>query len=1063
MSEIFLRIFDYFAARRILRRALFGVLTGVLAVLVAQLSYREDISDFVPFGGRHATALTMLQDVSGASKIFVTFSTPAASEPTPDALVSAADTFAAALTADKALPAEVSVVSAVDVAALGTVTRYALANIPYFLTPADYARIDSLLATPGYVGAHLSEARRNLTAPGSPMLQLTFTRDPLGLFTPALERLAVAARGTAFTLYDAHILTPDMRTAVVTIDTPFGANESERNAALLALVQAKVDAARQAAPSVEVGVTGSPVIAVGNARQIKTDSILALSIAGTLILALLLYVFRSRRNILLIAATAAWGWVFAMALLSLVHSRVSVIVVGISSIVIGIAVNYPLHVIAHVGHGRGRRAAFREIVAPLLVGNVTTVGAFVALVPLQSAALRDLGLFASFLLVGTIICSLVFLPHEVKSAAQTRSTFIDRLSRADFRPRRAHFFAILAVTAVLGYFSLSTAFDANLSHINYMSAPDRAAMARLETMLRPDTATTQLYALASGPTLDTAVSEAERADSLLRQMQAGGQATDVRSCTALIVSSAEQQRRLALWERFVRKFASETAGEFAKEARAVGFSEGTFARFDSLLSASYAPKPTDAFLPMLSSVYRGYLSRKDAETHIVVPFAAPTASADAARERIDRARLFGFSMQSINATIATGLSDNFAYIGWACGLIVFLFLWGSMGRIELALISFAPMAVSWVWILGLMSLAGVQFNIVNIILATFIFGQGDDYTIFMTEGAAFEYAHRRRILASYRHSIIVSALIMFVGIGALIVARHPAMHSLAEVTIIGMSAVVLMAYVLPPMLFRWLVSCGETYRRRPVTLGRVLRTSLFRVEVCLVRLALWIEVGLSGRRPTHSARRQRHAAILMRGVLRSLPGVKIAVGETPAADVALQLLREHPALLGTALAHRLGIGEGEAGESTRRLALFGAEDVFADGGSLVCAGTVWAEIARDAEDARRRAETLRRSHGTATHYIPLVADRFLYKGTDIARAVRRELRDSAALAATPADGQLRLKSDGYGACALALALVHPETHVLVEMAEAERADVLRFSAETLAPNLEIILTGNDEN
>ena len=44
------------------------------------------------------------------------------------------------------------------------------------------------------------------------------------------------------------------------------------------------------------------------------------------------------------------------------------------------------------------------------------------------------------------------------------------------------------------------------------------------------------------------------------------------------------------------------------------------------------------------------------------------------------------------------------------------------------------MAVSWVWILGLMGLTETEFNIVNIILATFIFGQGDDYTIFMTEG-----------------------------------------------------------------------------------------------------------------------------------------------------------------------------------------------------------------------------------------------------------------------------------------------------------------------------------------
>ena len=133
------------------------------------------------------------------------------------------------------------------------------------------------------------------------------------------------------------------------------------------------------------------------------------------------------------------------------------------------------------------------------------------------------------------------------------------------------------------------------------------------------------------------------------------------------------------------------------------------------------------------------------------------------------------------------------------------------------------MAISWVWILGIMALFGLKFNVVNIILATFIFGQGDDYTIFMTEGCQYEYAYRRKMLGSYKHSIIISALIMFIGIGALIVAKHPALHSLAEVTIIGMFSVVLMAYLFPPLIFRWLVFSKGQERMRPITLKNVFR------------------------------------------------------------------------------------------------------------------------------------------------------------------------------------------------------------------------------------------------
>ena len=180
-----------------------------------------------------------------------------------------------------------------------------------------------------------------------------------------------------------------------------------------------------------------------------------------------------------------------------------------------------------------------------------------------------------------------------------------------------------------------------------------------------------------------------------------------------------------------------------------------------------------------------------------------------------------FSPQTsdITSAIVSSLTDNFNYIGWACGAIVFFFLWFSMGSIELALISFLPMAVSWVWILGIMSLLGIQFNVVNIILATFIFGQGDDYTIFMTEGCQYEYAYRRKMLNSYKQSIIISALIMFIGIGSLIVARHPALRSLAEVTIVGMFTVVFMAWLLPTYCFRWLVyDRNGNERKQPITL-----------------------------------------------------------------------------------------------------------------------------------------------------------------------------------------------------------------------------------------------------
>ena len=186
----------------------------------------------------------------------------------------------------------------------------------------------------------------------------------------------------------------------------------------------------------------------------------------------------------------------------------------------------------------------------------------------------------------------------------------------------------------------------------------------------------------------------------------------------------------------------------------------------------------------------------------------PSAQADsvvAAFTSTPNAERWAFTLPSLNATIANSLSQHFNYIGWVCGAIVFVFLWLSFRKFKLALIAFMPMVVSWLWILGAMHLLDMRFNLVNIILATFIFGQGDDYSIFVTEGLIYERRHGRPMLAAYRKGILLSAAIMFIGMGSLVVARHPALHSLGAITIVGMGAVVALTYVVPPLLFRWWV------------------------------------------------------------------------------------------------------------------------------------------------------------------------------------------------------------------------------------------------------------------
>ena len=183
----------------------------------------------------------------------------------------------------------------------------------------------------------------------------------------------------------------------------------------------------------------------------------------------------------------------------------------------------------------------------------------------------------------------------------------------------------------------------------------------------------------------------------------------------------------------------------------LGFSEEAFSDFYAILQNEYSVQPHDYFENVNNSFLIGNLSEDSLANRrsVVQVLEVRPEDIEAVKDKLNSIDGFDgivFDVKSMNSSITNTLSDDFNYIGIACGFIVFVFLWISLGSIELAIVSFLPMAVSWIWILGIMGLLGIKFNIVNIILATFIFGQGDDYTIFMTEGLSYEFAYRKNCL-----------------------------------------------------------------------------------------------------------------------------------------------------------------------------------------------------------------------------------------------------------------------------------------------------------------------------
>ena len=873
MWRLAMRIYEWLSARP---AAKWWILSAALLLLILpliNLQYKENIAEFIPQSGNYLERMEVFQQMSSADKTFVLFSIKneaqeqnaplLAEEENAPLLAEAVDLFAERLAAADSSHLVKEIVKEVDYERYKALIPFIYSHIPYLLSAEDIAKTDSLLSTPGFIEERLMERSAELMLPTGSFLSSSFEWDPLGLFSSVTETLLSASSTPNCALYNGHIFTPDWRYALCIIASEGDPNESSTNKRLINLIEqaAKID-----------GITaehiGAPSIAVGNATRIKRDSILALSLALLLITILLHFTLKSLRDLLLIVATLAFGWLCGLSAVAVAEQSVSMIVVGIASIILGIAANYPLHLITHTYHCRGRVGeSLRQVVSPLITGNITTVGAFCALIPLNSPALRDLGIFAAAMLVGTILFTIVILPHLIKhkasssapdtgatdasapqtctpdasapySSAPNASTPASGITAACRRAnvwKRAQTPLIIAATLatlVLGYFGASTRFNPNLQEINYMTQRQRELMQQLSSLADLPSGRETLYIYNSNAAEEPAGTPAREAAAVPARMPAdtnecllqGAESiyealigmpelrnagAEVSSIAQIVPSKRSQQQRLEAWGRLMERHRQTLAERLPKAAESAGFAGNAFSNFFSVIEKEYEIIEPTSFAELLAG--RGASMFKEGE-RCVTTVTLPQEGSDSLQSLISSkvAGLFEgsgqrvslFNVKELSSAISESLSADFNYIGLSCSLIVFIFLWLSLRRLSYAIIAFMPMVVSWIWILGIMNLFGIEFNLVNIILATFIFGQGDDYSIFITEGLIYEDKYGKKIIGSFRESIYISAAIMFIGMGTLIVAKHPALSSLGEITVLGMAAVVLFSCTLPPLLFR---------------------------------------------------------------------------------------------------------------------------------------------------------------------------------------------------------------------------------------------------------------------
>ncbi|MCF0190733.1 MAG: MMPL family transporter [Marinilabiliaceae bacterium] len=814
MTRLTLSIYRFLHNHKAVMWTLLLSSTIALIALGLQVEYEEDISSLLPKTNNSNEKLAFA-NLRVKDKIFILFRANNPDETDATELADFTDEFVdTILEKDSASNRIDDVLYQIDESILMDAMAYIADNFPSYVEPDDYAFIDSLLSQES-IDNQMQQNYDLLTSSAGIIMKDLVKIDPIGMKQILIDRLKDVKDGLGSNqiIYNNHLFTPDTTVALVYISPSFKAFDSKSGKLLVDMLENEIQDFQQIHPEVNICFHGAPVQSVNNSKQIKKDLSLTVTVSLIICCFIIGLCFKNKSTLLFLLIPVLWGAFFALAMMYLVRGTMSIMALGIGAIVLGVALSYCLHVITHYKYVSTPEHVIKDQAKPVFLGCLTTIGSFLGLMFTQSDLLKDFGLFASFALVGTTFFSLVFLPHFFNPERNRKSkkafAVLERFNSHPFERHKWLIATMILISVICFYTQKWVTFDSNLANVSYTAPEVAASKDLLASKTQPGHITT--YYAASSQDLDSALMLSREVCAKLEMMKDSGRVKGYSKASTLFMTEDEQNDNIEAWKEYwTPEKIDDVMNKVEKAGAKFGFKPSLFSQFRSLLEADdIEPQslyeagiiPDGLLANMVEYTDSIYMVFTPAQTTIENQKSVGEVIA-AIKDCIVVDPMFYASnmVETINNDFQIALNISMGF--------VFIVLLLSFRNLTLSILAFIPMTLSWFIVLGIMGIFGLQFNLINIVISTFIFGIGVDYSIFVMDGLLSNTKKTdsdANLLVYHKTAIFFSAVVLIIFTSSLLIATHPAIRSIGLATIIGMSSAVLLAYTLQPFLFRQLV------------------------------------------------------------------------------------------------------------------------------------------------------------------------------------------------------------------------------------------------------------------
>ncbi len=680
-----------------------------------------------------------------------------------------------------------------------------LARYPQVLTRDDLKTLERML-TPDAVERALLKRKVELARPGGVFKRGMIATDPLGIRMIATRKIESALFGGGLSVVPSPeaLWSGDGQSVLVVLETTAAPSDSSASKTLYRHIHEALGASLPKT-GYEVLVVSAHRHAIENERLLKRDIVVTMSVAAFGFFLLFLVFFRNWKAIF-VFATPVLGMCCAIGASWLVFPNPSAIILGLGATVIGISLDYGIHVFVVAGRSEVPFEAVRNVTRPLVASALTTLGVFWAFFFSSAPGYHQLA-FASTVGVGaslmiSLFCLPVILRGKRSGKAPNHISWLEWDGAFAVTTTRARHIVLSATILLLATALLS----ASVVKWNFDMRGLDAGGAGL---LRDENTFRSLWGIGAPAALVIQAKSLEDAMETQDEFAVFAEKHHLpkfRSLSLIWPSLKTRKANAAAWDEFwshgrkdktrrllkdkgvVLSFSPSAFNPFFRNLTAHDFSINLFggAGFQQL-AKRYVIKNT----PNEPTVVASYFDDTPEAVKIAFEFATNHPGA-----RIISPKRFGERLSRLVLRDARGA-------GVAAIALVLLLAFVCLCGARPVAMSLLPVVFGAVAVFPAHLLAGMSLNAMSLVASIVVAGLAIDYGIFAV--TALERKNREFSHDAFM-ALTLSMLTTLVGAGALLWAAHPALRTVGLVVCAGVGAAYASAVWVVPAIGT--IACG---------------------------------------------------------------------------------------------------------------------------------------------------------------------------------------------------------------------------------------------------------------